>query len=1635
MASDPTGPPGPTRPKTSQSQSASRSHSLHVLSPAPSRPYSSWFQLLTSPSPSPLPLITPAPAVVLEPLQPQPHASLVQTTTQYTCCSPSASIRSTIQTTNAPDNFVDNRHIISNIATDENSHLHLGTNFADPWTRAHMRVCAHAKDACSVCSVSLTCCSCRSLRYTPGLPPASPTHPIQRSCSASPALFRDVGNGTPPITPPGFHANLDYDDDAYARAYAESDTCDNSSCPRGTDEPATWTIIVEDFDIGTEEFYDRTFRACGACNRSCKKTFMTHKIKSRTFDNSTKEAPSSLAGPPGAGTTAAQSTPTPLPPPPSESRPATPLEVFSLVARQHRISCDHLHSVCSSCSQGVLCCSCQTIHTAPARLRLRCTHCRHFACASCLTPFCCSCHKPWFPGDSPDAAFSNRLRGGARSTKSSKKGSGASSSSSSGPGSLATAHSERASPDPFVAISIPVNPTQSSNDEIDAFADTTVRLATVTAGPLPDIRSAGAPTPSSNLPGSSAPVFSRPNPPVNAGSTEDVPTAVPSRAPSRAASIASAVSTGDAGIAALLQIDPFPLPSEPPALADVIGRVHRNFPLASLKVDEEDPRHFLSRDNTRADEIANDVDHLLSANTSWASLFFFVRDILKFEAIKDSASDFHAFLNGIADIWSDAADFDARGLVSTALDAARYLPKAEKEIDRLEGVAARYKSERKSAREQLRTTEAELSRLRQAANDTLDSNARLLVEIDQLRATDAIAVTRERDEARAALNDVVAHSKTAMSKQISRYQHLLGIADDRSKRIQELDLEAKEKDEYIVKTEQEHAAIYRERETAERQITALKQQLQDATSLFETAREAQRHDQEDFNERSTAFKKHISDLNARLHLLPSGEAELRSLVTDANERAGIAEEEYRKKSTELKAALKEIESLKSKLTAGNKSSSATDKPAPSSKPAAGPNKTVRWSFEPNDDTPNSQPFWDHSNEYSKYIASMVAATVSAIPQISMQTAISSAIDTVRAAGPSILSQVSKPTATNKTTARPSVSNAGPTSTTASSTKSTSNPAARAPAQPRSRAPSPSLAKIDKPATMTFAQMAASVLEPPGAASLHPAKAKPSWRAIETNKSLVLRPGTKGTRVSELHIRVPKVPATSHLFSLSGTKLINEILRLVNESHDKDGIRALKDNHLVLVKWSMRGNLIFKCSKPMDDVIKNCLHEAIKSAVPPSSTDSIAILNKPPTTALKFMTVPRHNEDGTDTDNFDLHNDLMANELWREVEIFSPPRFLPMKPDAAGGTVIVSVVDDNVGSVGRKLMNSTVSFSGASRRCLRWVEKEAQLHCTQCQCWGHLSFNCLSNIMRCSKCAEPHDYRQHDRYCETCKAGKGKLCIPKCHNCHGPHFASSKDCVFFLNRSSKERQVQLRDEFSQKWKEEAAARKAASNTDSGRAARTAIAGKLDNASDAKGKNKAKAKPSTKLPKDDDDFIPVGKSGKAKYTFGGMAAELVGTARIDTVDDNDENQSNASSDLRLSYLDDIPLKQRFPSSKPPAAKPAAPLPPSPPAAPKKPLTITLPASGGGPALRSVTDILRELKAPTKSETVPVTKPIDVSGARFGGGEVLYSASALQAEADAFASALDAAGLASQPSLPPSLDPKPDAPSSHSPTNTHA
>ncbi|KAF8645011.1 hypothetical protein AX14_009314 [Amanita brunnescens Koide BX004] len=240
-----------------------------------------------------------------------------------------------------------------------------------------------------------------------------------------------------------------------------------------------------------------------------------------------------------------------------------------------------------------------------------------------------------------------------------------------------------------------------------------------------------------------------------------------------------------------------------------------------------------------------------------------------------------------------------------------------------------------------------------------------------------------------------------------------------------------------------------------------------------------------------------------------------------------------------------------------------------------------------------------------------------------------------------------------------------------------------PGNRRSSAPSPPTPApmASNQGNFTFADMVKAAAAKPGDAS---SKRKPTWRAIETSKALVIRPSTKGTRVSELHLKIPKVEASAELFRLKGTALLDRVAKIINDHSEPAPRMALRENPLVLIKWSMKGNLVLKCAKPMDDLIKDGIKDAITYFFPSPSAE-ILVLNKPPTTALKFLAVPRHNLDGSDTDDMDLLNDLTAHPAWADVELWSNPKFINLRTGMAGATVVVSVVDDNSGNVGRRLM--------------------------------------------------------------------------------------------------------------------------------------------------------------------------------------------------------------------------------------------------------------------------------------------------------------------------------------------------------------
>ena len=97
---------------------------------------------------------------------------------------------------------------------------------------------------------------------------------------------------------------------------------------------------------------------------------------------------------------------------------------------------------------------------------------------------------------------------------------------------------------------------------------------------------------------------------------------------------------------------------------------------------------------------------------------------------------------------------------------------------------------------------------------------------------------------------------------------------------------------------------------------------------------------------------------------------------------------------------------------------------------------------------------------------------------------------------------------------------------------------------------------------------------------------------ETSKQIVTKPGARGTRTTELHLRIPRCDATKTLYKSSGSRLINEVISLLNKSTNTDEIQAYKANPLVSAKWSARSNLLLKCSQPIGEMLKVALERSI-----------------------------------------------------------------------------------------------------------------------------------------------------------------------------------------------------------------------------------------------------------------------------------------------------------------------------------------------------------------------------------------------------------------------------------------------------------
>ena len=844
-----------------------------------------------------------------------------------------------------------------------------------------------------------------------------------------------------------------------------------------------------------------------------------------------------------------------------------------------------------------------------------------------------------------------------------------------------------------------------------------------------------------------------------------------SRAPSRTSSVDEPVNVA---------ATPLPTPNYSAITDDEIyGLMHPSFPDRAV-LDDNDRRHFLGRGDLSVTSLKLYARRIFTDTSHWITAGHFLVDIFQGCTLNGSRDDFRRF---VILVGTQLGFGDLAQSMSESLDVNR---KMADEYMRLRDVATTWKQKAKAnsrdaragrkAQDELNKAQGDITLILEERdvfikqrNDHLADIKRLNLELSRVHKDYGTAI--DDNTKYAADIESLERQLADRTNELNLNKNALSMAEHHRNKA-EFDL-----DQAVHNLDKTVADRARDKAFYEARITALSSaSVPTSQPDSETPLSAAAIDRSVLITRCENLKKELSVRDAELAKLRSEVSlnddvnVLRAELAEAKAVAARLSGMYEQKSKDFRdSELERLSLLGKQILADGAAPKETPpaRPRPASCRGRQRSRSGGRATPPAPVTlpseaapPSSQPFWQDEPLFTKHVAAVTTATMSALPHLPFETAIATAFTTVRNVGPPPPLKLDKK-----------------------------------PGNRRSGAPSPQTPAPAAPqGNFTFADMVkAAASKETG----NEGKRKPTWRAIETSKALVLRPSTKGTRVSELHLKIPKTTESADLFRLKGTALLERVAKLVNDHSEPAPRMALRENPLVLVKWSMKGNLVLKCSKPMDDLIKDGIKDALTYFFP-SPTAEIMVLNKPPTTALKFLAVPRHNLDGTDTDEMDLLNDLTAHASWANVELWSNPKFINLRSGMAGATVVVSVVDDNAGTVGRRLMGTMVNFSGCTRPCKRWVELPSQPFCGQCQSWGHPGARCPANVLICARCGGTHDYRQHDRYCDTCKKGPGHSCTPFCRNCRGNHMATSKECPFYLGRTSKERHAELYAEIDAKF---------------------------------------------------------------------------------------------------------------------------------------------------------------------------------------------------------------------------------------------
>ena len=350
--------------------------------------------------------------------------------------------------------------------------------------------------------------------------------------------------------------------------------------------------------------------------------------------------------------------------------PVTPILAVAALQVAHSNACPHDPNTCAICRVGITCCKCHVMYTAPGAKRMRCSACLHWACDLDDGDACCSCGFLWIPKPHPAALRSQHDHGRALDQKALH---------------VTVNAPPTGTPQPAIRLYGGAPSLGSTEDDDDDDDD-----SSASAAGDDTVRPDAPPTP----------------PPFPASSADEIDAFANIRYDESRPTSASALREGDTGSHYGFEnkdITDLTWSSTPEPAEAIPGYKHSDWPDTILQCEDGDAYHFVKRGAADISKIADDLDALMSGDTSWKTMFHAINDCFQFNTIRGSPEEFMCMLAGLAKAWNDDAECRPLEILTKVINNASALGRVSSRLGSANTALVRIRNERNQARADRKT--------------------------------------------------------------------------------------------------------------------------------------------------------------------------------------------------------------------------------------------------------------------------------------------------------------------------------------------------------------------------------------------------------------------------------------------------------------------------------------------------------------------------------------------------------------------------------------------------------------------------------------------------------------------------------------------------------------------------------------------------------------------------------------------------------------------------------------------------------------------------------------------------------------------------------------------------------------------